>query len=119
MPPPIVPASVRIANYEASLDDERLPKNLEDRKAEMISRFSDYVNDIVPREEATRAIVEAAVEPLYLWPWYQAFFRQAYKDRFHGGPSIIEVTIVVWEQRGLVRSVMEDIVAGPVMTDPP
>lgn len=116
---PIVSAEERIANYEASLDDQRLPLNCEEKKAGMISRFSDYVNDIVPRENEVRAIVEDANEPLYLYPWYQAFFRQAYKDRFHGGPSIIAITMATWEMRGLAPDVMQLIVDGPVNTDPP
>lgn len=118
MPNEIVPAEVRIANYEASLDGERLPQNLVNKKQGMIARFSIHVTDIVPREQATRDIVEAALEPLYLYPWYQAFFRQAYKDRFHGGMPIILITKTTWEERGLTSAVLQSIIDGPVMTDP-
>jgi hypothetical protein len=114
----IVPPEVRIANYEASLDGERLPQNLVARKQGMIDRYSDWVNDIVPREQQTRDIVELANEPLYTYPWYQAFLRQAYKDRFHGGPSQILITKNVWEERGLAPEVMQSIIDGPVMIDP-
>jgi len=114
----VVPAEVRIANYEASLDGERLPLNLTARKQLMIARYSVWAHDIVPREQETHSIIETAQEPLYLYPWYQAFLRQAYKDRFHGGPQQILITKDVWEARGLAPEVLQLIIDGPVMTDP-
>lgn len=114
----IVPAVDRIAHYEASLDGERIPANILDKKALMIQRFSDWANDIVPREIATKAILDSNLIQLRHYPWYQAAMRDMYKGRFHGGSSIIAVLRVKWVAYGLDDDILQLIIDGPVMTDP-
>lgn len=105
----IVSAQDRIARYEASLDGERVPANILAIKSLMIEKFSAYVNIIVPKEIATKAICDDELVKLKDYPWYQAAMRDLYKAKFNGGS--VEQTIILnkWIARGLQSDILDRI----------
>lgn len=119
MYPEIVPAEERIAHYEATLTGERLPKNLEGRTAYMVEKFATWVNDIVPREQIVHDILEEEAIPSNWYFGYQAFLREAYRNRIDGGTPDIAVSKTKWMARGLDEDILDRIITEAVEWDPP
>lgn len=105
----IVPAETRIANYADALQGDRLPANLVDRRAAMIAGYTAYVNIIVPKEIATKAICEDEEVANCRLPFYQAFMRSCYRAKINGGASSEVVVLNLWIARGLDETILNRI----------
>jgi len=105
----IVSAADRIAHYEASLNGERIPANITNRKDSMIAGFSVYANTIVPMEITTKEICIEEVVANHKLPFYQAAMRAMWRAKINGGEPTVSIVMQVWIARGLSADILERI----------
>jgi hypothetical protein len=102
----------RLTNYERGLDPTRIAENLVHGRKAMIDRYVARTTEMYDIEQKVKEVLATEKGARTIQnPFYQAFARQVYAQRFvtKGGEELnaeVRTFIDVWAARGLKESIL-------------